>query len=179
MLDNTELFKCSIKSEGNCTYERSTLKKQWIPHINDKREVFPFIWLLKIMPYIYFVQGEETQKIKIGVTKRVIEVRLKRLQTGSPDILRFIGGCVGDRRYEHELHCRFKEYKSHGEWFFPDKTIIEFIKHECFSDPWALYEAVDEVTLGNIKADEVIQIGEEEFRARHVKKLGDMVRNVY
>lgn len=79
--------------------------------------------------YIYFIQAEETRRIKIGFAKEPFQ-RLKMLQTGSPDILRLMGviprfdGGVT----EGELHRKFSKYISHLEWFEGAREIEDFIR---------------------------------------------------
>lgn len=83
---------------------------------------------------IYFVQGDQTRRIKIGFTKGFIHSRIRALQTGSPDKLAFIGACLGDKRAENELHFIFRKYHSHGEWFHDSPKLRNYIKKHCVHD---------------------------------------------
>ncbi len=79
----------------------------------------------QISPDIYFIQGEVTQHIKIGVSKNP-ENRRKSLESSEPlNLLAVIkeGGIVMEER----LHEQFKHLRLHGEWFRPDKELFEFI----------------------------------------------------
>lgn len=75
----------------------------------------------------YFIQGEQTKLVKIGKTRDSCPCkRCLSCQTGSPDKLIVLGFLVGDK--EKELHNRFKMFWSHGEWFYPEPELLEFIR---------------------------------------------------
>lgn len=76
---------------------------------------------------IYFIENIETKHIKIGFTTNVKE-RLGQLQTSSPHELRVLSICEGDDKYEKELHGKFNEFRVRGEWFMPDKELMNHIK---------------------------------------------------
>ena len=89
---------------------------------------------------LYFVQGEITKRIKIGISEK-INTRFSGLQTDSPDILtlRMLFLHVSIERLgkaEKFLHSLFKEYHSHGEWFnlpeFVMLTLSECKRPEYF-----------------------------------------------
>jgi ribosome-binding protein aMBF1 (putative translation factor) len=79
------------------------------------------------MSMIYFIENIETKHIKIGFTTNV-KHRLGQLQTSSPHELRVLSVCEGDDKYEKELHSRFNESRLKGEWFNPDKELLDHIK---------------------------------------------------
>ena len=67
------------------------------------------------------------QFVKIGFTKN-INKRLSQLQTSSPvklEVLHLIEGNVG---LEKELHQKFKHYRTSGEWFNYDSSILEYFQ---------------------------------------------------
>ena len=75
--------------------------------------------------FVYFVQGEYTRLIKIGMTENM-EKRFKTLQACSPDtlqILALIKTNQGDGVYLRE----FDDYRVHGEWFRPTDELMEFL----------------------------------------------------
>ncbi|HXA78733.1 MAG TPA: GIY-YIG nuclease family protein [Candidatus Acidoferrales bacterium] len=73
---------------------------------------------------VYFVQGEATRLIKIGMARRP-ELRVCDLQGASPDKLVFLGTT---RRYsENALHRRFNHLRAHHEWFRPQPELLDFI----------------------------------------------------
>lgn len=76
---------------------------------------------------VYFVQPIHGGLVKIGVAADVAG-RLNSMQTGSPVQLRVIGVIpdVGQDR-ETELHQRFAESRSHGEWFEPTPELLAYI----------------------------------------------------
>jgi hypothetical protein len=77
---------------------------------------------------VYFIQAEGVRLIKIGLSVGGIRERLFTLRTMSPVPLRCIGLMEGDRDVEIELHRRFRDLRSHGEWFWPGRELIKFIE---------------------------------------------------
>lgn len=65
---------------------------------------------------VYFVKGERTGLVKIGVATDVKQ-RLIGLQIGSPDRLCLIGTVEGDAKTEGQFHALFREKNVFGEWF--------------------------------------------------------------
>ena len=80
--------------------------------------------------FTYFIQGEQTQLIKIGQTRQDPEKRLAQLQTGSPDKLVLLKAVESEQGYEAHLHRLFQEHNSHGEWYYPVPKLIAFIDKE-------------------------------------------------
>lgn len=76
--------------------------------------------------FIYFIQSENNDLIKIGFTVD-LNRRIKMLQNMSPVKLKLLGSQKGSINDERKLHKRFKKYRSHGEWFEPKKIIINYI----------------------------------------------------
>ncbi len=76
--------------------------------------------------FIYFIQAENGL-IKIG-TCIDLSLRLSALQTGSPLKLSVIGTYQSTTLTEKELHKKYDYCKSHGEWFYPDIKLLNFIK---------------------------------------------------
>lgn len=78
--------------------------------------------------YVYFVQGETTELIKIGITSQDINLRIMDMQCGSPDRLTLLGiMCVKSRVVEKVLHKHFASTRVHGEWFRPSPELLEYI----------------------------------------------------
>jgi hypothetical protein len=80
---------------------------------------------------VYFIQGEQTKRIKIGKADDVL-ARLKGLQCGSPDrltVLKVILTESNDRAY----HGQFKADKVYGEWFSLSDGLMAFIDSIPFS----------------------------------------------
>lgn len=75
---------------------------------------------------VYFVQGEQTGYIKIGMAANV-QARMRALQQASPDRLRLLGIMRGGSRKEASLHRRFEHARSHGEWFRPTDDLCAYI----------------------------------------------------
>jgi hypothetical protein len=86
--------------------------------------------------WVYFIQGQTTGLIKIGVADSV-EARLSMLQPASPDLLTVIG-TVRCNRYgalERELHVMFAAHRRHGEWFSPHPEILSYIASPTATAP--------------------------------------------
>jgi DNA-binding XRE family transcriptional regulator len=76
---------------------------------------------------VYFIENIETKHIKIGFTTD-IKTRFSDLQISSPHELKILTMCEGDDKHEKELHKRFNESHYRGEWFTPDKELLDYIK---------------------------------------------------
>lgn len=85
-------------------------------------------------PYVYFLHAESTRLVKVGVSTGV-ENRIRSLQCVSPVRLILLGTFKGGRHTERDLHLRFEKHRSHGEWFFVDASIVEFISDHCDKTP--------------------------------------------
>ena len=74
---------------------------------------------------MYFIQGCETQRIKIGISHDV-NSRLKGIQSSEPlKLLAVIK--QGGKDLERRLHQKFQDLRVHGEWFKPDPQLLEYI----------------------------------------------------
>ena len=74
---------------------------------------------------IYFIQAENGL-IKIGYS-RDIKKRLQNLRQSSPERLYLMKAVPGNRKAEQKIHWKFWKLRSHGEWFYPDRELLEFI----------------------------------------------------
>lgn len=78
---------------------------------------------------VYFIQADNGL-IKIGVAGSPKD-RLRTLRTMSPVALRLVLELPGrGAPGESELHARFAEHRSHGEWFHPAPELISFIQEQ-------------------------------------------------
>jgi hypothetical protein len=111
---------------------------------------------------IYFIQGQKTQLIKIGLAEDV-KRRLSNLQTGSPDVLVFLGGFPGDEAIETRVHARFRSQRKHGEWFEPSDALNEFIQKRCVRNFQDLEYADFSVRRGFASVDESLEFDPEEL----------------
>lgn len=74
---------------------------------------------------VYFIQSVIGGPVKIGKSNNV-EQRLEELQTGSPYILQIIKIIKNVKpQVEREFHEKFKDYRSHGEWF--DEKVLNLL----------------------------------------------------
>jgi hypothetical protein len=78
---------------------------------------------------VYFVKAKTMGLIKIGKAIDV-DVRLRSLQIGSPDILEIIGVIPSVLFSESDVHQKFRAARLHGEWFHPVPELLSFIE-EC------------------------------------------------
>ena len=76
---------------------------------------------------IYFIQNTADMLIKIGYAKNSVEDRMKTLQCGNPCRLILLMVVDGDRQTEADYHTQFKRSRARGEWFRPDKKLMDFI----------------------------------------------------
>ena len=74
---------------------------------------------------VYFIQGVETKRIKIGVSVDP-NARLRSLVASEP--LTLLKAIPGNVKEEKALHKRFMHLCIHGEWFEPDEELIRFIE---------------------------------------------------
>lgn len=76
---------------------------------------------------IYFLQSGQDGPIKIGFTNS-IDNRLSALQVNSPYSIKALGTMEGDEQKEKWLHEQFSDFHFRGEWFWPAKSLLKFIK---------------------------------------------------
>jgi hypothetical protein len=76
---------------------------------------------------VYFIEAD-SGLIKIGVATSPSE-RIRTLRTMSPVGLRLLLELPGlGASGEAELHERFAEFRSHGEWFWAEPTLVDYIR---------------------------------------------------
>ena len=80
----------------------------------------------RVQSFIYFIQAENGL-IKIGYTRNLKE-RLDILRSMSHSKLTLLLVLKGDRKKESRMHEIFQDYRVHGEWFKPEKYLIEYIE---------------------------------------------------
>ena len=80
--------------------------------------------------FIYFIQEEETGRIKIGFSEKHPKGRLQDFQTGNSNKLNLIGYIEGTYEDETILHQEFSEerIRKDNEWFKSSPRLIERIK---------------------------------------------------
>jgi excisionase family DNA binding protein len=98
------------------------------------------------MPYVYFAQEPYDKAIKIGISHNVRK-RIAQLENSMPHNLQIIGMMSGDFAKEQELHMMFEPYRIKGEWFKPDKAILDYIENNAriTEVPMDLKEEVKEI----------------------------------
>lgn len=89
--------------------------------------------------FVYFIGPEalyhrsDIQFVKIGFTKNNPDARLRSLQCGSPVVLNVHAYFEGSEALERAFHEAFAELRSHGEWFFLERKLFDFLHY--FYDP--------------------------------------------
>lgn len=76
---------------------------------------------------VYFIQQGDGGLIKIG-TSTDVKQRLSVLQTSSGEPLHLLATMPGGKTKESEIHGIFADYRRLGEWFYPAKELLDFIK---------------------------------------------------
>ena len=79
---------------------------------------------------VYFLQQDVDGLIKIGYTSGPLRDRLKQFETGNPNRLDLLLILDGGYELEKKLHDRFHEFHERGEWFRPEKELVDFIESE-------------------------------------------------
>ena len=80
------------------------------------------------MGRVYFIQGEDTKRIKIGFTTNSVDSRVSALQTGSGEKHKVLKTVPGTKADETAYHEKFREFRLHGEWFQPSYPIMQTIR---------------------------------------------------
>ena len=80
--------------------------------------------------YVYFIEAHAAGLVKIGYSSNPVD-RMKSIQGMSPVKVSLVGFIEGDMQDERDLHSRFAEYHSHGEWFQFNGDVYDYIKEVC------------------------------------------------
>ncbi len=85
------------------------------------------------MGYVYLICDPATDTYKIGVTKNIVQNRLKKLQTGNSSELHIITYKETEYPYKLEsmLHNMFKYKLEHGEWYKLDPDDVFNFNKTC------------------------------------------------
>jgi len=85
------------------------------------------------IPLVYVVRAVDSLRVKIGrTTADRREYRLRELQTGSPEELRFEGFQQGGAALEKDLQHRWRArlLRDPGEWYAPDDEMEKWISED-------------------------------------------------
>lgn len=93
------------------------------------------------MNVVYFAQGEETKRIKIGCTQREgLKQRLSALRTGCSERLKLVGYLLcSDAVSEKWLHKFFAAERLHGEWFRQSYRLFKFVANVQSRNKFNIY----------------------------------------
>lgn len=134
--------------------ENSVRKK-----LGRNRKTFVEGTVKEITSVVYFIKAATSTLIKIGFTEGAIKCRLSDLQSGSTDLLSLIGTIPASRGEENRLHQKFTHLRVFGEWFKPEKELLDYI---------------DSVLRGTLSEDEFVHNGSRSAAVR--QPLEDDVR---
>jgi len=81
---------------------------------------------------IYFIQNTNTNLIKIGYSA-LPRKRLKQLQLSHIDKLKILLTIKGSYSEEGKVHKKFAHLRVNGEWFRPEKELVDFITNSITS----------------------------------------------
>lgn len=84
------------------------------------------------MDWIYFIQAQESGRIKIGISENPF-LRLFQLRTGCCEELALLGCLRGTPKDEAALHLHFKNLRLAGEWFKGEPALLYWIKRSVLS----------------------------------------------
>lgn len=116
-------FEDYIKITNTARLEGKIKEFKVLGEIND---VFKY-QIPEDINVVYFIQSTINGLIKIGRTTDLIK-RFRGLQVDSPVPLKLIMYIEDDsKQLERELHDKFRDICSHGEWFTPSYSLLEFI----------------------------------------------------
>lgn len=90
----------------------------------DQKRLFVATYALTT---VYFIAAVDAGMIKIGKT-RDMKKRMATLRTMSPVGLEVVCTIAYDDSLEKRIHEHLKEYRAHGEWFYADKPVLDFIR---------------------------------------------------
>lgn len=93
--------------------------------------------------FVYFIEATGLDRVKVGVA-RDPRKRLAELQVGSAVELRLIKAVPGDREIEYELHRRWREHRTIGEWFVLAAIAKDIEAWGASAIPVAKYHACNE-----------------------------------
>lgn len=75
---------------------------------------------------VYFIQEALGGYVKIGYT-RDLNRRMRELDNNSPAGIYLLGYMDGARLTESTMHDTFALYRKRGEWYHPNKLLIDYI----------------------------------------------------
>lgn len=85
------------------------------------------------MSYVYLICDPDQNVYKIGVTRNIVQNRLKKLQTGNSSELHIVYTVETDYpfRLETLLHNKFSNKKVQGEWYKLSDEDVKNFKDTC------------------------------------------------
>ena len=84
--------------------------------------------------FIYFIQEDARNSIKIGFTSGNPRDRLRHLSTPIGPRLEIIGVQIGTLALETKLHKRFRNLRIGREWFRPEPSLLYYISKLDYGD---------------------------------------------
>ena len=111
----------SLQGSFNAMSSRNQIQKTIKNRIPFKRK--------KTSGYVYLVHCKGTTFYKIGISKIDYHLRLSALQSGCPFELEMIYVIHSSnyRKFEQELHHKFRDKRVRGEWFDLDEAFLNTV----------------------------------------------------
>lgn len=90
--------------------------------------------IAEVSPGVIYFISDNNGAVKIGYTKKMLNHRLRELQTGNKNTLTILGSIrtMKVENMEKDLHETFKDYLIRGEWFDDSILTENMRKHHCF-----------------------------------------------
>lgn len=111
--------------------------------------------------FIYAIQSK-SGLIKIGFSRDPIK-RLQGLKTANGEDLSLVGCWAGNIEEEKSIHFALSNFQAEREWFYPTKTVIQFLKEKDpnFLEPQKVSQVLfwEEVEYWKKKREKAIYIG--------------------
>ena len=106
-----------------------------LPHVGPATQRRERAQAIRDRAKVYLIECRQTDLVKIG-SSVVPRKRFDSIRTTCSTDTRLICFCPGGREYERELHERFREKHSHGEWFSLSKAELKDLQAEMDRKRW-------------------------------------------
>ena len=125
--------------------------------------------------FVYFIQEEETGRIKIGFSEKHPKGRLKDFQTGNSNKLTLVGYIEGTYKDESNLHKEFSKerIRKDNEWFEFSPRLKERIKELLEESLEEKKSGIEDLNLEYKEEEEVTSSYEGEYHGQGTETFPD------
>jgi len=102
---------------------------------------------------IYFLRSSDYVKIGYASSEAGVDRRIAGFRTANPTSLKLIAVHAGDRRFEAQLHRKFRAHRVRGEWFIATAEIIDFAVRGIDFRSWVAALPVTDDPIGDFVSD--------------------------